>query len=166
MLAAKIDARDDTGNTALQTAEMASDTEVAKLLRDKSKVIPSKENDMKKVLFSIFAIVMVLSWSHPAAGQTGSNSLNDRLIAAADKGDAATVRQLLDNGANIDAKNDDGETALIGAAYGGETEAVVLLLAKGANIEVRNNDGKTALKMAELAGRDEVVQLLKTKGAH
>jgi len=42
---------------------------------------------------------MVLSWSHQAAGQAGSNSLNDQLIQAAKTGDTAAVRQLLDQGA-------------------------------------------------------------------
>jgi ankyrin repeat protein len=58
---------------------------------------------MKKVLVSIFSLAMVLSWNHPAAGQGGS-SLNDQLIQAAEKGDTAAVQQLLDKGANIEAK--------------------------------------------------------------
>ena len=101
---------------------------------------------MKKALVSILSLAMVLSWSHQAAGQAGSNSLNDQLIQAAKTGDTAAVRQLLDQGANIEAKEDyEGKTALMKAAAWASTNVVKLLLEKGANIEAKENDGETAM---------------------
>jgi len=86
---------------------------------------------MKKALVSILSLAMVLSWSHQAAGQAGSNSLNDQLIQAAKTGDTAAVRQLLDQGANIEAKEDyEGKTALMKAAAWASTNVVKLLLEK------------------------------------
>jgi ankyrin repeat protein len=92
---------------------------------------------MKKVPVSILFLATILSLSHTAAGQTGSSSLNDQLIAAAVNGDVATVRQLLDKGANIEARDMFNFTALIRAADAGKTDTVKLLLDKGANIEAR-----------------------------
>jgi hypothetical protein len=131
-------------------------------IREKWKANPlQKEKAMKIVLVSILFLAMVLSWNHPAAGQVGS-SLNDQLIQAARDGDTAAVRQLLDKGANIEAKDKDGETALIVAAWWATTDVVRLLLAKGANIEAKN----TALIVAAVMGKTEVVKLLLARGAN
>jgi len=121
---------------------------------------------MKTVLISIFSLAIVLSLSTPAAGQAGSNKLNWDLMLAAQAGDAATVRQLLDKGANIDFRDDDGNTVLINAAQMGHTEVVKLLLDKGANIDAKNNNGQTALYIAELSSEDETAKLLRARGAH
>ncbi|MGB8848069.1 MAG: ankyrin repeat domain-containing protein, partial [Terracidiphilus sp.] len=109
---------------------------------------------MKKVLVSIFALAMVLSWSLPAAGQA-SSSLNDQLIQAATNGDTAAVQQLLNKGADIEAKDAYGETALFEAARNGNTEVVTLLLNKGANIEAKDTYGETALYEAARKGNTE-----------
>lgn len=128
---------------------------------------------MKKVLVSIFILAIVISLGHLAAGQAGSNSLNDQLIQAAKSGDTTAVRQLLDKGANIEASDKDGKTALIRAAENSRIEAVQLLLAKGANIEARENDGSTALIEAVIDASltigekdNSVVKLLLEKGAN
>jgi len=52
------------------------------------------------------------------------------------------VKLLLEKGANIEAKDNDGDTALINAAIKGETEMVKLLLEKGANIEARTTKAR------------------------
>ena len=92
---------------------------------------------MKKVLASIFSVAIFLSLSHLAASQATSSSLNDQLIQAAKAGDTSAVQQLLDKGANIEARNKDGHTALMNAANQGKTEVVKLLLEKGAQIEAK-----------------------------
>ena len=53
---------------------------------------------------------------------------------------------LLDKGANIDDKDNNGSTALTKAAFQGHKEIVELLLDKGANINEKDNYGSTALK--------------------
>ena len=55
------------------------------------------------------------------------------------------MKLLLDRGANIEAKGNDGNTALMQAVIGGQTETVKLLLDSRANIEARNDDGYTPL---------------------
>ena len=48
--------------------------------------------------------------------QTQQKELNDRLIDAAKNEDIKNVRELLANGADVDAKDKNGETALHWAA--------------------------------------------------
>ena len=53
---------------------------------------------------------------------------------------------LLGMGANVEAKDDRGETALHGAATYGHESVVRILIEKGANLEAKTNVGKTALQ--------------------
>ncbi|KAH7142850.1 hypothetical protein B0J13DRAFT_526297 [Dactylonectria estremocensis] len=79
----------------------------------------------------------------------------------------ATVRLLLDKGASVESRNDNGQTALSLASSGyGKREGVVqLLLDKGADIESKDNKGRTPLLWAVRAGNEAVVQLLLERGA-
>ena len=63
--------------------------------------------------------------------------------------DAEAVANLaLERGAEIDAKDNRGRTALMIAADAGHTGIVDLLLARGAAREIKDKDGKTALDLA------------------
>ena len=55
------------------------------------------------------------------------------------------VRLLLDAGANLEARDQEGETPLSRAASFGQTETFQLLLEKGARIDVRDKRGMTPL---------------------
>ena len=55
------------------------------------------------------------------------------------------VQLLLDNGADPNIRDHEGENALIIAVYEGDTEMVQLLLNKGADPNIRDNDGCTPL---------------------
>ena len=89
---------------------------------------------MKKVPISMIVSMVFLSLSLMAAGQGVSNDLNDQMLQAASKGDTTAVQQLLQEGANIEAK-DNGETALMRALSHGHPEVGKLLIDKGAQIE-------------------------------
>lgn len=89
-----------------------------------------------------------------------------RLIEAAGMGDTETVRALLDQQVDINAKNEVfGHTALIVAARQGYTDTVQLLLERGADVHAQDNYGSTALHWAEKNGHTEIVRLLKEAGA-
>ena len=88
------------------------------------------------------------------------------LLTAARMGQTETIVLLLDRGANIEAENDIGWTALMLAALNGNTETVRLLLDKGADIEAKDNKGRTALMLAVRMGRIEIVTLLLDRGAN
>ena len=70
------------------------------------------------------------------------------LIWASSRGHRETASLLLDRGADINLKNNDGETALMEASSSGHTEIVSLLLDRGADVNVKDNDGGTALVRA------------------
>ena len=75
------------------------------------------------------------------------------------------MQALIDNGADVNAKADNGGTALMGASIGGHKEIVQLLLANGADVNAKGNNGETALMAASSLGHKEIVQLLLAKGA-
>jgi len=87
------------------------------------------------------------------------------LITVAGVGQVETVKLLIDKGADIEAKSNDGLTALICAAGAGQVETVKLLIDRGADIEAKNNDGLTVLMCAASMGQTETVELLLNKGA-
>ena len=76
------------------------------------------------------------------------------------------VRALLNSGANINARDNDGSTALIWAARFGHLATVRELLDRGANINARSNSGWTALICATYYGHLAVVRLLLDRGAN
>ena len=79
--------------------------------------------------------------------QRGGNSKN--LFDAIDKKDYDEVEDALNNGANVNAQNEDGETPLIRAIRGGNIDIVYLLLADP-DIDIELDlDTNKELKLAE-----------------
>jgi ankyrin repeat protein len=88
------------------------------------------------------------------------------LIVAAQGGCKEIVEMLLEAGANIEHRNDQGETALISAAQEGHKEIVQMLLDAGANVNQENADGETALDLAvRLRQNKDLINLLLEYGA-
>ena len=78
------------------------------------------------------------------------------------------LQTLIKAGANVNAKDNNGSTALIYAtkAKSGNYEGIVSVLLKaGADVNAKDNDGKTAIKLAQEAGNTKIVELLKAAGA-
>ena len=95
-----------------------------------------------------------------------ADQLDADLRIAASKGETEMINLLLELGADIEAKNYDGNTALMYAAFWGKTEMVNLLLKRGANIEAKNDNGNTALMYAAYGGKTETVTRLLELGAN
>jgi len=86
---------------------------------------------------------------------------------AARNGNLNRVRALLNSGANINTRDNVGQTALIHAATPGHLEVVRLLLNRGANINTRDDEeGGTALIYAASSGQLPLVKLLLNRGAN
>ena len=97
------------------------------------------------------------------------------LHCAAKAGFLKVIDVLIENGANIDATDNNGETPLFEAIRStikdGEKQraSIEALLEKGANPHVKNNKGLTPLQIAQRMRRtdaEEVVKLLKKYGAN
>jgi spore coat protein CotH len=71
-------------------------------------------------------------------------SRNTPLMNAILAGKHEIVYLLIENGVDLDARNNDGSTALITAAFFAYPEMVKTLLEKGANTSIRNNTGASA----------------------
>jgi hypothetical protein len=87
------------------------------------------------------------------------------LMQAAETGDAARVRGLLADGADVRAARPNGETALIRAASKGYADVVQILLDGGADVNAEREDGFTPLMTAAFFGHEDVVRALLAKGA-
>src|ERR1039457_707419 len=86
---------------------------------------------------------------HGAAVNVATNQgITPLLAAAAAQGNTATVRYLLDKGADLQALTEDGEDALIRAALSGDADTVKLLLDRGADAQRADKGGATALQNA------------------
>jgi ankyrin repeat protein len=89
------------------------------------------------------------------------------LMFAAEHGCIDACALLIENGANIEAGDEDGINPLICAARNGHTKICALLIEKGANIEAKENERhKTALLLAACRGYTETCAFLFDKGAN
>ena len=66
--------------------------------------------------------------------------------------------------ADVNARTEDGATALMGAAAGGAAESVKLLLDAGADVNARYENGWTSLMLAARFGAAESVKVLLDAG--
>jgi ankyrin repeat protein len=87
------------------------------------------------------------------------------LADATEQRDTAGVRKLLAAGADVNATQVDGTTALHWAAYQEDAETVALLVRAGANVNAVNRYGAPALAQACANGNAAVIKLLLDAGA-
>jgi ankyrin repeat protein len=105
-----------------------------------------------------------------ASGFAGAASVADtvdsRLIEAARRQDAKTVRTLLSQKPNVNARSSDGSTALLWLAHWNDLETAALLLSAGADANAANDFHMTPLSQACTNGSAEFVRLLLKSGAN
>ena len=122
---------------------------------------------------TVIVIVALLAAGTALAQSPATSDKADALAAAARKGDAATVKQLLDEGVDVNTKYRYGATALSYACDRGHVDVVKLLLDRGADANVKDTFyGATPLTWAVSPAMDrtpqhaEVVRLLLQHGAN
>ena len=91
--------------------------------------------------------------------------INKDLVDSAKYRYVVRVQSLIKQGANVNAKDENGWSALMFASTQGDLELVKFLVENGADINVRNKNGFTAITEATRNKYLEVVQYLKSKGA-
>ena len=87
------------------------------------------------------------------------------VAAAARAGDVAAVRSLLADGADVDARQGDGATALHWAAHRGDLELAGVLIDAGADVNAANALDATPLWLASQNGDARLVARLLAAGA-
>jgi ankyrin repeat protein len=85
------------------------------------------------------------------------------LHSAVAGGNAEIVRELLEHGAEVVARQEGGFTPLHTAAGEGREEMVRLLLARGADAVARSDSGKTPMDLARERGHETIVELLRSR---
>ena len=87
------------------------------------------------------------------------------LHIAARMNDSNSALWLIANGAEVNAKDNDGWTPLHLAAYSNATETAALLLKNGAEVNAKNNNNVTPLHSAAYNNATETAPLLLKNGA-
>ncbi len=83
------------------------------------------------------------------------------LMYAANWGHTEAVALLLERGADISLKSDEGKTVLMYAAWNtGKSDTVLLLLERGAALDEKSDADETALSIAREQKMDEIAALL------
>jgi ankyrin len=103
-----------------------------------------------------------------ACGDTAVLYAADRapLIDAARTADAAALRTLIRQGADVNAAAPDGTTALHWASYRDNVDIADLLIRAGAKVDAANDLGATPLWTASMNGSPAMVRRLLQAGAH
>ena len=94
-----------------------------------------------------------------------SEKVKEAFLLASSEGHKDMVQALLKAGANVDAANGSGETALMAAAMHGHKDIVETLLSAGVSVDVAAAFGLTALMLAAREGHKDVVEMLLAAGA-
>jgi ankyrin repeat protein len=84
---------------------------------------------------------------------------------AVKSGDVPALEALLDAGADIDARDEHGQTALMNASRDGHTPVVRMLVERGAGLDHTAKFNLSALMLAVINGRDAIVGVLADAGA-
>jgi ankyrin repeat protein len=82
------------------------------------------------------------------------------LHTAAGKGHIEVVEFFLENGVEIDLRDDRGQTALHRSVRTSQPEMVKYLLARGADRNIKDNDGRTAYDWAIAVYEPQIADLL------
>jgi ankyrin repeat protein len=159
---ADVEAQTVLGATALFPAATTS-AEITKLLLEHGANPNARaKSGATPILMTRGADVIGLLLAGGAEARAQSKAGETALMEAAIRGDVAGAKLLLDKGAEVNAADHRGFTALLLAAqYDGDSpELVRLLLSRGADLNAVA-EGETALSLASKRGETEVTKLLR-----
>jgi uncharacterized protein len=98
-------------------------------------------------------------------GGGGRATLNEQFISSAEAGDTERVLKLLQEGADINATDKLGKTAVVAATYQNEVDTVKALIQEGANINIQDSQLENVILNSGANGNLEIVRLAIKAGA-
>jgi ankyrin repeat protein len=108
-------------------------------------------------------VTLPVPQTHKAPDLAANKEYADRikqLLEAVDKGRLSLVIELLKKGADVNDKDDDGQTALHRAVAKGHKSLTVALIALGADLGEKDAKGRTPMMLAAEAGNADILGLL------
>jgi len=164
---ARIDYKNEVGETALVRAVAYNDVEILKLLLAHGAYVDAKDQygqtGLNEALSHGFhEIVRVLLEHHADVNARYGIGISP-LHLAAYKGDAEGVEALLSKGADPNAVDANGNTPLFDAIGSRKSGIVRALLQSGAWVNIKNNRGETPLTLAKERGDEAIIRLLMPK---
>ncbi|EHU2111735.1 ankyrin repeat domain-containing protein [Acinetobacter baumannii] len=169
-----INARDETGSTALMVATRANNIHAAHMLIEAGADVNAKDNIQDSPYLYAgaqgYLKILRMTLMHGADLKSTNRYGGTALIPAAERGHVETVRTLIAAGINVNHVNNLGWTALLEAIILGNGKSnyqqiVALLLKAGANPNLADKDGITPLQHARTRGYREIEKLLLVAGA-
>lgn len=171
---AEINRRDETGSSILGYAVGHGWLEVSQLLLDRGADPDTEIRGMPAVRFAVekgdrkMIERLLQAGANPASLPEDLEQylLNKQLIDAIPRGESAAIVALLEVGADPNAIDPEGDSALTNAAYHSKPLIVQELLAAGADVTRRGSRGGwTALAYAAMFSDQKIVELLLDAGA-
>lgn len=137
-----INAQDNNGKTALMMASSKSLLSIVKaLIKAGSNMLSTDHNGKTARYYATSDDVMIFFMSE-------IQNYSALLFQYAREGSMKEISFLLGEGMNIDAQDDNGQTALMMAITFGQTKLAKFLIKNGTSLTLQNNEGKTASDVA------------------
>lgn len=109
--------------------------------------------------------LLLVTAAGPALWPAISRASPQALVAAAEAGDIAALRRLLDAGTPVDAADGRKRTALLAATQANRIEVARLLIERGANVNAKDDIHDSPFLYAGAEGRLEILRLTLAAGA-
>ncbi|WP_264685239.1 ankyrin repeat domain-containing protein [Wolbachia endosymbiont (group B) of Parapoynx stratiotata] len=150
---ADIESQDDHNRKPLHLAVEAGRLNVVKLLLDRGASVNAKDENNKTPLD--------LATKGDMIEILKKAELDQGLLINARDGNLDKVKDLIAQGANLEAKDNNDNTPLHNACNNGHFNVAKYLIEKGASLKAKNKDNKTPLELVEQKGYTDIVEILK-----
>ncbi|XP_057853191.2 potassium channel AKT1 isoform X2 [Cryptomeria japonica] len=156
---------DNSSRTPLHIATANGFKDCVCLLLEFGAEVNSKDEEgsvpLWEAILGRHELIAKLLWEKGANLKSGN--VFSFILTASQRGDLEMLKDLQRYGADLDATNEEGSTALHFATSEGSTEAVKYLIEQGADTNKVNRNGLTPMAIAEKLGQEDLVALFQEK---
>ena len=153
----------DTSKETLTTGDTAISIAVAENNREIVELLYTNQYHHSKIMLPNLKLITILPFHHRkhafclplSKGETTSLAIH--LIIASYNGHSNVVNSLVSDGADVNAQDSEGRTALHYASFNGYSNVITTLLQSNANPTIQDNNGYTPLMMATIMNHNESV---------